>query len=331
MKGFLSLLLFPLLSFGLTEGQVVDAESEVNVDEVSVTIGTGGVTGVYYPLGGSISRLVNRDADRTGIRCSVEATDGSVFNVNAVKEGELDFGVAQSDVQYEAFFGRGEFEEVGPFTKLRSLFSIHSEPFTIVARRDSGIQTLEDLKGKRVNIGNSASGQRAMMQFLMEHMGWTEADFFSATGLSPIEQVKALAENEVDAIIFTVGHPGGSIQEAIDLVDAVIIPVKGDVIDAIIEEYPFYTKATIPGGLYKGNEEPVPTFGVRATMITTAAEKDRVVRELVRAVFENFDTFRRLHPAFSEINREEMVKEALSAPLHPAARAYYIEKGLIQP
>ncbi|MGE9290347.1 MAG: TAXI family TRAP transporter solute-binding subunit, partial [Puniceicoccales bacterium] len=292
---------------------------------------TGGVTGVYYPLGGYIARLANRSINEGGIRYSVEATGGSVDNVNALKQGELDFGVAQSDVQYESFLGKGRFASAGPFTDLRSVFSIHPEPFTVVARKDSGIRSFDDLKGKRVNIGNAGSGQRAMTEFLMEKKGWTQDDFKVVMELPSSEQAKALADNEVDAIIFTVGHPNGSIQEAATLAETVIVPVEGEFIDGIVEEYPYYAYATIPGGTYKGNEDPIPTFGVRATLVTTADEDDAVVTEVVRAVFGNFDTFRRLHPAFSVLNPQEMVKESLAAPLHPAARAYYVEQGLLEP
>tara|TARA_R100000027_G_scaffold304_2_gene363 strand:+ start:2599 stop:3588 length:990 start_codon:yes stop_codon:yes gene_type:complete len=324
-KLFTTLLAFVVGTFPLTSHGEQSAD-----EETYVTIGTGGVTGVYYPLGGSISRLVNRNKDETGIRCSVEATGGSVYNANALKQGELDFGVAQSDIQYEAFLGKGKFEGTGPFTGLRSVFSIHPEPFTIVARKDSGIESFDDLKGKRINIGNAGSGQRAMMEFLMEKKGWTKDDFKVAMGLTSSEQAKALANNDVDAIIFTVGHPNGSIQEATTLVDSVIVPVEGELIDRIVEEYPYYSYANIPGGLYKGNENPIPTFGVRATLVTTADEDDAVVTEVVRAVFENFETFRRLHPAFALLNPNEMVKESLTAPLHPAAKAYYVETGLLE-
>jgi len=133
--------------------------------EEFITIGTGGVTGVYYPTGGAICRLVNKGRKEHGVRCSVESTGGSVYNINTIREGELEFGVAQSDWQYHAFNGSSKFEEAGPFENLRAVFSVHPEPFTVVARADSGITNFEDLKGKRVNIGNPGSGQRGTMRF----------------------------------------------------------------------------------------------------------------------------------------------------------------------
>lgn len=313
-------LILTALSFGclFTTTQAADS---------FVTIGTGGVTGVYYPMGGAISRLLNQYQDEAKIRANVEATGGSVYNVNTLRAGELDFGVVQSDIHYKAYAGVDPFEGKGPYADLRSVFSVHSESFTVVARRDSGIRTFADLKGKRVNIGNPGSGQRAMMEMLIEAYGWTRADFALVSDLTPAEQAKALADNKVDAIVFTVGHPNGSIQETMTLVDAVIVPVTGEIVDRILGDVPYYAVAEVPGGLYRGADTPVPTFGVRATLVTDASQSDHSVYWITKAVFENFETFRRLHPAFRNLKRQEMVTEALSAPLHPGAERYFKEVG----
>ena len=204
------------IAFGLVAGAAVLAGAPAVAQETFITIGTGGVTGVYYPAGGAICRLVNKDRAEHGIRCSVEATGGSVYNINTMRAGELDMGVVQSDIQYNAYKGEGaEFKEAGPFEELRAVFSLHPEPFTVVARADSGIQTFDDLKGKRVNVGNPGSGQRATMEVLMAAKGWKMSDFALASELKSAEQAQALSDNNVDAIVFTVGHPNGSIQEAI--------------------------------------------------------------------------------------------------------------------
>jgi TRAP transporter TAXI family solute receptor len=295
-----------------------------------ITIGTGGVTGVYYPTGGAICRLVNKGRKEHGIRCSVESTGGSVYNANTIRQGELDMGVVQSDVQYKALKGEGdEFADQGPFEDLRAVFSVHPEPFTVVARADAGIESFDDLKGKRVNVGNPGSGQRSTMEVVMDRKGWTMDDFALASELKSAEQAQALADNKIDAIVFTVGHPSGSIQEATTTVDAVLVPVEGPEIDALVEEFPYYSKAVIPGGMYRGTDEDVNTFGVRATFVTSAAVPDEVVYEVVKAVFENFDDFTKLHPAFANLKKEEMVSAALSAPLHPGAEKYYKEAGLM--
>lgn len=299
-------------------------------DQTFIAIGTGGVTGVYYPTGGAICRLVNRDRAEHGIRCGVESTGGSVFNINAIRGGELEFGVAQSDWQYHAYNGTSRFEEQGAFEDLRAVFSVHPEPFTVVARADAGIESFEDLQGKRVNVGNPGSGQRGTMEVLMEAMGWTMDDFAVASELQAAEQSQALCDNNIDAMVYTVGHPSGSIQEATTACDSVLVTVANDAVDMLVAENPFYRTATIPGGMYRGNDEDVETFGVGATFVTSADVPEEVVYTVVSAVFENIDQFRSLHPAFANLDPAQMASDGLSAPLHPGAERYFREAGLIE-
>ncbi len=294
-----------------------------------VTIGTGAVTGVYYPTGGAICRLVNRDRKRHGIRCSVESTGGSIYNLNTLRAGELDLGIVQSDWQYHAFKGTSEFAERGPFEDLRAVFSLHPEPFTVVARADAGIETFTDLQGKRVNIGNPGSGQRGTMEVVMEAFGWTRDDFALVSELKAAEQARALCDNKIDAMVYTVGHPSGSIKEATTACDAVLVEVAGPEIDALVEANPYYRHAVIPGGTYKGTDADVATFGVAATLVSTAATEPERVYQVVRAVFDHFDRFRRLHPAFARLDKRSMTRDGLTAPLHPGARRYFREAGLL--
>ncbi|WP_413111501.1 TAXI family TRAP transporter solute-binding subunit [Thaumasiovibrio sp. DFM-14] len=294
-----------------------------------VTIGTGGVTGVYYPTGGAICRLVNKSRKEHGIRCSVESTGGSVYNINTIRANELDLGIAQSDWQYHAYNGTSKFEEVGPFKELRAVFSIHPEPFTVVARADSGIKTFADLKGKRVNIGNPGSGQRGTMEVLMSKLGWTMDDFKLASELKASEQSKALCDNKIDAMIYTVGHPSGAIKEATTSCDSVIVEVSGEAVESLIADNSFYRLATIPGGMYKGNDEDVTTFGVGATFVSSTNVDEATIYQIVKAVFANLDDFKRLHPAFNHLQAKEMIKDGLSAPLHDGAAKYYKEAGLM--
>ena len=239
-------------------------------------------------------------------------------------------GVAQSDWQYHAYNGTDKFAEKGPNKDLRAVFSVHPEPFTVVARADAGIKNFEDLKGKRVNVGNPGSGQRGTMEVLMEKLGWTMDDFKLASELKPAEQSQALCDNKIDAFVYTVGHPNGSIKEATTSCDAVIVNVTGPAVDALVADNPYYRYATIPGGMYRGTDEDAKTFGVGATFVTSAKVPDNVIYVVVQAVFENFDDFKKLHPAFSVLKKEEMVKDGLSAPLHDGAAKYYKEVGLIQ-
>lgn len=318
---------FKLMAAGVA---VATLAAPVATAEEFITIGTGGVTGVYYPTGGAICRLVNKGRRDHGVRCSVESTGGSVYNINTIREGELEFGVAQSDWQYHAFNGSSRFEEAGAFEGLRAVFSVHPEPFTVVARADAGISTIEDLKGKRVNIGNPGSGQRGTMEVLMEALGWTTDDFALATELKAAEQSAALCDNQIDAMVYTVGHPSGSIQEATTACDSVLVEVAGDAVDALVEENSFYRTATIPGGMYRGNDNDTMTFGVGATFVSSADVSEDVVYTLVSSVFENIEDFKGLHPAFANLVPEEMAAAGLSAPLHDGAAKYYREQGWVE-
>ncbi|MGE4532888.1 MULTISPECIES: TAXI family TRAP transporter solute-binding subunit [Halomonas] len=313
---------------GALLGAAMVASPAVAQEEKFITIGTGGQTGVYYVVGQSVCRLVNRLED-ANIKCNAPSTGGSVANVNGIKSGELDMGVVQSDVQYQAYNGTGNFEGE-PYEDLRAVFRVHGEPLTLLARADSGIETLDDLEGKRVNIGNPGSGQRNTMEVVMEAKGWDMDTFSLASQLDAAEQAAALADNNIDAMVYVVGHPNGSIQEATTTVDSRLIPLNDEAIDGIVEEYPYYSKSVIPGGLYKGNDEDVETFGVAATFVTTAEADEEVVYQTVKAIFDNFDRFTQLHPAFQNLDPEEMVSQGLSAPLHDGAARYYREQGWIE-
>ena len=319
----------PALALGVAAGLMMAAATgpSVAAEQQFVSIGTGGVTGVYYPTGGAICRLVNKGRKEHGVRCSVESTGGSVYNINTIREGELDFGVAQSDWQYHAFNGTSKFEEQGPFEELRAVFSVHPEPFTVVARADSGIGAFADLAGKRVNIGNPGSGQRGTMEVVMGALGWDKSTFALASELKSAEQSQALCDNKIDAMVFTVGHPSGSIKEATTSCDSILVPVTGPEIDKLVDDNDYYRHATVPGGMYRGTDEDVKTFGVGATFVTSTATSPDVVYHVVKAVFENFDQFKKLHPAFANLKPEEMIKDGLSAPLHDGAAQYYKEKG----
>lgn len=307
---------------------VVGAGAASAQDQQFISIGTGGVTGVYYPAGGAICRLVNQGRRDHGIRCSAESTGGSVENVNFIGAGDLDFGVAQSDVQYNAYNGEAQFEG-NAVENLRAVFSLHPEPFTVVARADAGIESFEDLQGKRVNIGNPGSGQRVLMDLLIEGNGWTQSDFEVASELRPAEQGAALCDNNIDAFVYSVGHPSASITEPTTTCDAVLVDVTGEVVDQLLEENDYYFEATIPGGMYRGTDDDTTTFGVGATVVASADVPEDVVYTVVKAVFDNFEDFKELHPAFANLEKEDMVSVGLSAPLHPGAERYYQEEGLL--
>lgn len=295
-----------------------------------ITIGTGSVTGVYYPAGGAICRLINRGRADHGIRCFVESTGGSIYNLRALKDGEITFGIVQSDWQYNAYRGEGVFADGPPFSDLRSVFSLHSEMFTVAAAKNGGIKKFSDLKGKRVNIGDEGSGMHDIMQSLMDVKGWSKRSFATAAELKPTDAVKELCEGKLDAMVFAAGHPNGLIQEVTSNCGAKLIPVEGKDIDTLLERNPFYSHTAIPGGMYQGNPQNVPTFGVKATLVTTAAADDEAVYQLTKSVFYNFDSFKTLHFVFATLDKDRMVNTGLIAPIHPGALRYYKEAGLIK-
>ncbi|GGK03789.1 TAXI family TRAP transporter solute-binding subunit [Pseudomonas matsuisoli] len=315
------------LSAGLalsTIGGVAQAQ------EKYVTIGTGGQTGVYYVAGQSICRFVNRDSAKSGIRCNAPASGGGVANVNGLRSGEFNFGIMQSDHQFKAMKGLPPFEQQGAMDDLRAVMSLQSEVFTVLARRDAGINGLDDLKGKRVNIGNPGSGQRDTFDEVMRLQGWDKSVFKLASELKPAEQASALSDNNIDAMSYFVGHPNGAIQEATTTVDAVLVPITGPQIDKLLSEKSYYTKAEIPGGLYKGNDKPTQSIGGKAVLSVSAKTDPDVVYQVVKSVFENLDRFRKLHPSFADLKEEDMIKVGLTAPLHEGAARYYKERGWLK-
>jgi hypothetical protein len=292
-----------------------------------VTIGTGGVTGVYYAAGGAICRLMNKERAKHGIRCSVESTGGSVYNVNTIKGGELDFGVAQSDVQFNAVKGLAQFKDGGAHSDLRAVFSVYPEPLTVLARKEAGVTKFEDFKGKRFNVGNPGSGTRDTITTLMTAMGMKTSDFSLTSELKPDEHGAALCDNKIDGFGYVVGSPAANIQDPTTTCGAKLVPVAGPAVEKLIKEFPYFAEATIPGGMYPNNPDPVKTFGVVASFVSSAKVPDDVVYAMVKAVFDNIDEFKKLHPAFANLDPKEMIKNGMSAPLHSGAVKYYKEKG----
>lgn len=317
-----------LLKVSLLAGLALSTLS-VQAEEKFITIGTGGQTGVYYVVGQSICQLVNRDTAKTQVKCNAPSTGASVANLNAIADKQMDMGIAQSDWQYHAYNGSSSFEGKKN-EKLRAIFSLHPEPFTLMARDDSGIKSFNDLKGKRVNVGDPGSGTRATMNVILAAKGWTDKDFRVASELKPAEMASVMCDNNLDAITYNVGHPNGALKEAAASCDAHLVEITGPEIDKLVADHSYYAKATIPGGLYKGTDNPVDTFGVYATLVTSSDVDADKVYAVVKSVFDNFDRFKRLHPAFANLKEEEMIKNALSAPLHDGAIRYYKERGWLK-
>jgi TRAP transporter TAXI family solute receptor len=295
-------------------------------DQQFISIGTGGVTGVYYPTGGAICRLVNKERKTHGIRCSAESTGGSIYNINTIRAGELEFGVAQSDWQYHAYNGTSKFKDKGKFSKLRAVFSVHAEPVTVIARDDSGINNITDFKGKRINIGNPGSGTLGTYEVIEKAMGWSRDDLKLAAQMKSAETGQAMCDGKIDGYFWLVGHPSALTQESLASCATHLVNAVSPEITKLVNDNPYYRVATIPAGMYN-NKKDITTFGVGATFVSSTDVPDEVVYIVVKAVFENFESFKKLHPAFAHLTEKEMISDGLSAPLHPGALKYYKEKG----
>jgi TRAP transporter TAXI family solute receptor len=297
-----------------------------------VSIGTGAVTGIYYPTGGAICRMINKKMDTYHIKATVESTAGSVYNVNAVLSGDLEFGVVQSDRQYQAYHGLSEWKDKGPQENLRSVFSIHPESVTLIASVDCGVTHISELKGKRVNIGNPGSGPLQNARDALTAFGLDEKEDITAEYVKAVEAPGLIQDERIDAFFYTVGHPNGNIKEATSgRVRVRFISIEGPPLDELVKKYPYYTKALVPCQFYPTaeNKEDVPTFGVRGTLVTSTAVDEEMVYAITKEIFENFEEFKSLHPAYAGLTKKGMLS-GLSAPIHKGALRYYKENHLIR-
>lgn len=295
-----------------------------------VTIGTGGLTGVYYPTGGAIAKMVNKKKREYGIRATVESTGGSAFNINAIMSGDLEFGIAQSDKQFQAMKGMAEWTESGPQADLRAVFSIHDEAVTLISAVESEIKDVSDLKGKIVNLGNPGSGQRQNAIEILQTVGINPEKDVNAENIKASEAPSILQDGRIDAFFYTVGHPNGAIKEATSGARKVrFTSITG--VDSMLKKYPYFSKTIIQASMYPGaqNDADTETIGMKATLVTSVKVPEDVVYAITKEVFENFEDFKKLHPAYATLTREGMLT-GLSAPLHPGAEKYYKEVGLIK-
>ena len=297
--------------------------------EKNVTIGTGGVTGVYYPAGGSICRMVNRGRKEHNIHCVVESTGGSIANLEAIHNKDIELGIVQSDLLYYAYTGKEIFSDAGRDRKLRVLLALHFEPFTIVARKNAKINVFDDLKGRRIYIGPDGSGMRATMEELIKQKGFNSKNFARIVDIKSGDQTEALCKGKIDALVYAGGHPNGAIQQVTSACPTRLVNIAKADIEKLVAAHPFYVKATIPAGMYNGNQQETKTFGVRALLVASEDLDDEVAYETVKAVFENLYNFKTLHPVFATLDAAHMLAKDNIAPLHAGAKKYYREKGML--
>jgi len=296
-----------------------------------IAIGTGDVTGVPYHGGGAICSLVNAGRSDHQIRCTVKSTSGSIANIDALRRGERDFGFAQSDLAQQAFRGTGAFDERGAFEGLRVVAAMHPETITLIARGGAGIETVQDLRGRRVNLGRAGSGERATMQSLLDTLGWTAEDFSETVELGASEQVDALCDGDVDAALLVSGHPNNAVNTALEC-GGRLVPVSGPAINRLVRNAPYYSTTVIPAGIYPGLSEEIPTYGVTSLLLSSTNSSRQTVFEVTRAMFEHVGRLRGWHRAFADLTPERMARgtTVIEVPLHPGAGAWYRDAELLE-
>jgi uncharacterized protein len=289
-----------------------------------LTIGTGGVVGVYFPVGGATAAIVNQA--NVGLRLTVESTGGSVFNVRAIQEDQLDLALAQSDVTYQAYHGEAAFEGE-PFEGIRVLMGLHAEPMHLVCQQDANVASFRDIAGLRVSIGNPGSGILNTVRAMLDVFGMTEEDF-SAEYLRAAEAPDFLRDGRIDCFFYTVGIGGAAIRDITATADVNIVPLDDPELAALIEAEPYYAFATVPAGTYGNQPDDVTLFGVKALFVTSAALPEEHAFAIVNAVLENLEQFRGTHPALANLTAEDFAT-GLGAPLHPGAERALREHGLL--
>ena len=293
-----------------------------------ITIGTGSVTGIYYATGGAICRLVNKYKNDSSIRCSIESTEGSLYNLISVNNKDLDFAIVQSDILYQASHNKNNFQK-GSYSKVKPVISIYPELLTLVTNKNANINTIMDIKDKRINLGSSGSGNEITALTLFNEIGLTKNDLKEASSYSASEMSDALKNNKIDGYFYMVGHPTSTIKDTSSSINIKIIPIESKITNPLIQKYPYFAKANIPAGIYKGQIEEIPTFGVKAVLVANEKVDEKVVYAVVKAILENFDEFKKQHPAYSNITKESLL-EGISTPLHEGAKKYFEEIGLLK-
>lgn len=291
--------------------------------QTNIVIATGSPTSVYHQIGTDLCAFINKKEKNHGIHCTAQTSKGSIDNAKKLREGAVQFAIVQSDVQFYSFKGYGPFKGIGPDPKIQSVFSLHQEPFTVVARKDAKIRSFGHLKGKRVDMGKLGSGQRTSMQLLMRINGWTKNDFAKITGLSPRLQSTAICANEIDAIMIMTGHPDADLKKTMATCPVILVHVTGAATDRLMKLLPYYQPMSIAGGTYPGSTLSTRTFGVNATLVTSSDTSDHVVKELMQAFFNNFTNFKFSHAAFAKLAPKDMAHIGLTAPKHPSAQLYF--------
>jgi TRAP transporter TAXI family solute receptor len=292
------------------------------------TIGAGDVGGSYYASAQAICEVMNR-AEHGRLRCSPDPTQGSIYNLDALRRGQIDFAIVQSDWHREAFEGTGIYARDGHFEDLRSVLSLYEEPITILARPGAGINQPTDLVGKRIDIGHPASGRRATIERFFGALALTPEKFAKVVELSSSGALDELCAGALDATILVVGHPNATIGRVLSTCDADLIPVSGPKLASVMEGQPDYSQAVIPKSYYPELSADVSTYAVTATLVTRANVDSAIVQSLVRHVLDQRAGLAQRAPVLKDLDPQRMRRQGLTAPLHTGAKAAFDKASVV--
>ena len=271
--------------------------------EQFINIATGGTAGTYYPIGGAIAEVLNKN----GMNASAQSTGASVANINMLKDKQVELAIVQNDITYYAVNGEEMFKEGGKIENLSGIASLYPETCQFVVREDSGIKSIPDLKGKRVAVGAAGSGAEANARQILEAYGITYEDV-EEQFLSFAEGSYALKDGTVDAAFVTAGYPTASVQDIASQNKIRLLPVGDEQIKILSEKYPFYTKTTVPSGVYQGFDEEISTVSVMAILVANEKIDTALGEKLTKAVFDNLDKIAAAHAAGKNITKENALK-----------------------
>ena len=289
--------------------------------ESVVNIATGGTAGAYYPIGNAISEIINKNVE--GVTSSAQSTGASVANINMLAEGQIEMAIVQNDIAYYAVNGQNMFDK--KCENLRGIASLYPETFQFVTTVESGIMTVEDLKGKRVAVGVKGSGVEANVRQILQVYDLSYDDI-DEQFLSFAEAANALKDGTIDVACVTAGYPTPSVQDVASQKNIRIIPLDENKITMLTIDFPFYTRAVIPEGVYQGFDREVSTVNVMAILVATDKMSDIDGYNITRAIFNNTDKLSASHPAANRIEKKSALAGMGFIKMNDGAEKFLKEK-----
>ena len=296
-----------------------------------IAIGTSTKSGVYYPVAREICNLLNSGRETHLVRCLATESGGSIYNIPAIATGELDVALTRAGLAHKAFRGEEMFKAYGANSSLRLISILYSQPVSIIVKQESNIQKFNEVKGKRVNLGNLGSGKRGISELLLEVMNWSHSDFSEVYELNTSNMGKAFCSDKVDVLIEAIGMPSKFLDRMVNDCKGRFVDISDDVVELIRQKGPFYTPGIIPKKFYPTQEKDVRTFNVNVVLISSARVNDATIYELTKAIFGDVKKLKKIHQVFSNMMPRSMVDQAPSIPYHDGALRYFKEHGFFLP